>query len=289
MLRRVLRYAAIGAAGLVLLALLAAGVTAVAGGRELSREFDVPAHELAVPDDSAAIVEGGRLARIWGCLGCHERDGAGGVFFETPLGDRVVAPNLTRVVREYDAPALERAIRHGVRPDGTSLLVMPSSMFADMSDADLGKVVAHLRSLPAVPDTLPSTRFGLMARGLAVAGRIELEADRIDHAAHHPPSPDSLGPGSSRADTLALGRYHARTGCPECHGMDLRGAADGRTPDLRIAAAYSLEQFRRLAREGVALDGQERGLMTIIARGRLAHLTEDEVAALHTYLVTLAD
>jgi hypothetical protein len=42
-------------------------------------------------------------------------------------------------------------------------------------------------------------------------------------------------------------------------------------------------------REGIALDGLERGLMTEIARGRTVHLTDGEIAALHTYLSTLAD
>ena len=115
-----------------------------------------------------------------------------------------------------------------------------------------------------------------------------LQAPRIPPDARHGTSPDSLGPGSTRADTLALGRYLAHTGCPECHGPDLRGH-EGDTPDLRIAATYPLAAFRRFFRDGIALDGQERELMSEIARGRGGRLTDDEVAALHAYLSTLAD
>ena len=274
-------------AGLLVLALIGAGYIWVAGGHALKASYDPAPHSLTPPTDSLALAEGGRLARIWGCLGCHDRDGGGSVFVETPLGDRVVAPNLTRVVREYSVVELERAIRHGIAPDGRGLVIMPAPMFARASDDDIAKVIGHLRTLEPVPDTLPPTRLSLMARWFAVRGTATV-ADDIDHDAPHGSSPDSLSPGSTRADTLALGRYIARTTCPECHGPDLRGD-EGDTPDLRIAAAYSPEQFHRLAREGVALDGTERELMTTIARTRLAFLTDDEITALHAYLKTLAE
>ena len=286
-IRTLVRYAGLALAGILGLALVVALGVLIAGEWKLTPSEDIPAHPVAVPTDSAAAAEGGRLARVWGCRGCHDRSGGGEVWVETALGDRIVAPNLTRVVREYDAAELERAIRHGVGPDGRTVMIMPAGMFHPVSDADLGKVIAHLRSLPAVPDTVPRTRFGLMARALALLGRVPVIADRVDHGAAHGPSPDSLGPASTRTDTLTLGRYIARTACTECHGPDLRG--DGRAPDLRIAAAYAPATFRRLAREGVALDGEERELMTTIARSRMAFLTDDEVAALHAYLSTLAD
>lgn len=288
--RRALRWGGRGAAGLLLLLVLALGFVVFVGGRPFRRAHEVPVHDLVIPTDPASIAEGGRLARIWGCVGCHEADGGGGVFFESPLGDRLVAPNLTRLVREYDLAQLERSVRHGVKPDGSSVFVMPSSMFQFASDADLGRVIAYLRSLTPVPDSLPGSRMGLMARFFAMIGEVPLEADAIDQEVAHGPSPDSLAPASSRADTLALGRYLAHTSCPECHQADLRGVDDpDGPPDLRIAAAYPPDRFRRLMREGIALDGLERGLMTEIARGRTVHLTDGEIAALHTYLSTLAD
>ena len=287
--RRILRYFGLGLTALLLVVLVGAGYVFVAGGRALEASYDGVGHDLTVPTDSVAIAEGGRLARLWGCLGCHDRDGGGGeVFVETPLGDRVVAPNLTRVAREYSVAELEGAIRHGVAPDGRGLVVMPSPMFARASDEDVAKVIAHLRALEPVPDTVPQTRFGLLARFLAVQDAVSTAAEDIDHDAPHGTSPDSLSPASAPTDTLTLGRYIARTSCTECHGPDLRGD-DGDTPDLRIAAAYSADQFRRLARKGIALDGTERELMTTIARTRMSFLTDDEIAALHTYLKTLAD
>jgi mono/diheme cytochrome c family protein len=273
---------------LLLFLLLAAGTIAVAGGRRIAGPYDAPTHEIPVPRDDAAIADGARLAAFWGCIGCHGRDAGGRVFFETAAGDRLVTPNLTRVVREQDAVALERAVRHGVGRDGRSLFGMPSGMFAGISDRDLGKVVAYLRSLPPVTDTLPETRASLMFRLYALVDERAVSARQVDAEARHGPGPDSLHEGSTRGDTLTLGRYLATTGCPECHGPDLRGSGED-TPDLRIAAAYSPEQFDRLVEDGVLLDGRTGNLMTDIATGRLARLTDDERAALLAYLRTLAE
>ena len=287
-LRKVLRYGGWAILGLLLLVLIGASSLWVAGGRRIGMIHEPTAHPVAVATDPAEIAEGGRLAGYWGCVGCHDENAGGSVFFTTPFGDRLVAANLTRVVHEYTPEELERAIRHGVRRDGSSLVVMPSSMFADISDEDLGRVIGYLRSLPVVPDSLPPTRLGLLARFFIVTRDDALEAPRIDPGAAHGVSPDSLTPASGRADTLALGRYLARTGCPECHGPDLRGFEED-TPDLRIAAAYAPAAFLQFFRDGIALGGRELGLMSEIARYRGGRLTDPEVAALHAYLSTLAD
>jgi mono/diheme cytochrome c family protein len=288
--RRILRYAGFGAVGIVLLLVMAVAFVGMAGGRRLSVTHEVRPHTFVTPEDSMAAAEGERLAAYWGCTGCHERDGSGGVFFETPLGDRLVAPNLTRIVHEYSPAELERAIRHGVRrKDGRSVVVMPSAMYAGISDEDLGKVIGYLRSLPQVRDTLPDRRLGLMARYFVLIEDGVLQAANVDPAAAHPPSPDSLTPASPREDTLALGRYLAHTGCPECHGPDLRGSSDGGPPDLRIAAAYTPESFRKFFQDGMGLGGRDLGLMTAVAKFRGGRLTDDEARALHAYLSTLAD
>jgi mono/diheme cytochrome c family protein len=287
--RALLRYLVRGVLGLLVLVVVAVGAVVLVAATRIGESHEVAGHFIPIPDDAASIAEGGRMAAYWGCTGCHERNAGGGIFFESPLGDRLVAPNLTRIVREYNVRELERAIRHGVGRDGRSLVVMPSSMFTDMSDDDLGRVIAYLRSLPPVPDTLPGRRLAGMAHFFVFLDASALEAVRIDQEASHPTRPAPVDATSPREDSLALGEYLARTGCPECHGLDLRGRQDGAIPDLRIAAAYTPEKFRTLMREGIALDGQERGLMTEIARGRVDRLTDAELGSLHAYLRTLAD
>jgi cytochrome c553 len=83
-------------------------------------------------------------------------------------------------------------------------------------------------------------------------------------------------------DPVGFGRYLSTTACTECHGADLDGGRD--VPDLRIAAAYTSEQFARLMHDGVALGDRDTGFMSSVARGRFRHFTDEEIAALYAYL-----
>ncbi|MDX2090669.1 MAG: cytochrome c [Kofleriaceae bacterium] len=52
--------------------------------------------------------------------------------------------------------AIKNAIRNGVRTDGKSLVpVMPYWLFHNMSDEDLDAIVAYLRTVPGVDNTVP--------------------------------------------------------------------------------------------------------------------------------------
>ena len=137
-------------------------------------------------------------------------------------------------------------IRSGLRPDGRSLLAMPSETFARLTDEDTGRIIAFLRSLPLAPGPAASISAGPMGRiGLAI-GQFKMAARLIAEA--NPP-PEGAGPEAAR------GRYLALTVCSECHGSDLRGTSnpDFTSPDLRTVAAYQLEDFTRLLRTGIAL------------------------------------
>lgn len=141
------RWIGTGLAGILLLVLLLAGYVYAASGIVLRRTYHAEAHPPAVPTDSAAIVEGGRLARILGCYGaCHGEAGGGQVIDEPFLAAGAI-PDLRRLAREYDDAQLELAIRHGIKPNGRGVIFfMPSEMFSHLSDEDLGKVIAFLRA-----------------------------------------------------------------------------------------------------------------------------------------------
>jgi mono/diheme cytochrome c family protein len=89
-------------------------------------------------------------------------------------------------------------------------------------------------------------------------------------------------------DTLALGEYLAKGICSMCHGSDLRGeeAVENQAPNLSIAAAFSLEGFTQVLREGIGLGGRELIEMKEAADS-FKHLTDAEIAALHSYLRAL--
>lgn len=268
----------------MVLALLAAATVYAMSARILGRTYDVPPSAVAIPTDSASVAEGVRLARLRGCFGCHMENLGGGLFVDDPMLARLAAPNLTRAVRRYALPDLVRILRHGVYPDGRSVVAMPSEMFNRLADSDLGKIIAAIQAAPETTGQDREFRPGPLGRLAFALGEFKPAAAMIDHStppAAHPP-----------ADELAFGRYLALTICSECHGLDLKGQPGddkGLPPDLRIAAGYAPDQFVKLMRTGIALGEREIGLMTEVARGRFAHFTDAEIGALHAYLKTLPD
>ena len=279
MVQRFLKWLGIGLAGVVALLLLAATVIYALSARILHKTYAVPLVEIAVPSGPAAVAEGRRLAAIRGCNGCHGPQLEGDMFLDDPMLARIPAPNLTQVVADYSDAELERLIRHGVRKDGTGVVIMPSSMFAPLSDADLGLIIAYVRSAPPVDHDLPATRIGPIGRLGLVLGKFHTEPAVIDHTAPHAAT-------APKNDRLAYGRYLALTSCTECHGSDLKGEPDG-APNLVVAAAYSDSAFRSFFKTGNALGNRRLKLMSEMAERRFLHFTGDEVGALHAYLKTL--
>jgi len=279
--RTLLKWFALSIGCVAGLALLAVAVIYVMIGNDLSQTFDHPLTEVDVPDSRARMTEGQRLARIRGCFGCHGEDLTGQVFFEVPDGTTIVAPDLAMAAKTYSAAELERVIRHGIRPDGTSVLLpMPSEMFYNLSDEDVTAIIGFLQTQSPREDPLPETYIGPLARLMLMRFKQDtdtiLAAEWIDHdLARLDPSP---------ANAESFGRYIATTSCTECHGRDLGGSSEGETPPLTIVSAYSLEDFTTLLRTGVPLGGRELNLMKSVALDRFSHLTDSEIAALHRYL-----
>jgi mono/diheme cytochrome c family protein len=203
------------------------------------------------------------------------------VFFDQPMLARLVAPNLTQVAATHTDTDLERVIRQGIRQDGRSTVGMPSAMFYHLTDEDLGRIIAFLRSLPVTDGPPTEIRLGPLARVGILKRLYEPQVAMIDRAVARPTAVELTDP-------LAFGRYLALTSCTECHGSDLRGSPGGDTPALAIAGAYTPEEFVRLMRTGVARGDRELGLMSGVARSRFAHFTDAEISALHAYLKSLS-
>ena len=230
-----------------------------------------------VSADQASLAEGDRKAHILGCYGCHGRALEGRLFFSEKGVANLVAPNLTRVAATSSDAELERAIRHGVRRDGTGLFAMPSSAFYHLSERDLASLIALVRHQPRVEGYTGTTSLGPLGRVGLVTGRFKAVPAAMDHTAARVPA-DTSG------DPTALGRYLAQVACSECHGPTLTGGLDGRAPTLAIATAYDDEQFRHLMRTGEPLMNRPLYLMSDAARGRFVHFTDEEVTSLHAYL-----
>ena len=275
---RLLRWVGIAVGCVVGLGILGYAVVYGLSERVLRRTYEVPAVALTIPTDPISIQEGRRLATVRGCFhDCHGKEAEGQVLFDDPMIARIVAPNLTAAVRQYSDAQIAVIVRNGVRPDGRSLMVMPAEAFTGMTDTDLGRIIAFLRSLPLVPGPGPSISVGPLGRLGLVTGKFSTVAQLIV---------DAVPPPEATNQEARLGRYLAQTICAECHGTSLHGASnpDFTSPDLRVVASYSLEAFTRLLRTGTALGERELGTMSRQARNNLSHLTDPEIAALYSYL-----
>jgi cytochrome c553 len=288
-MRHVLRWAGMLLGGFVLVVVLAAGVGYAASERKLSRVYPVDVRGLEVPSDSAAIARGAHLATsVTTCALCHGIDGGGSVYADMGAMGRIVGPNLTRG-RGGKGDSLSdadwvRAVRYGVRRDGTSLIVMPSEVFAHLSDADLGAIIAYYRSSPPVDRELPDTRFGPIGRMLLAAGKLNiLVAPKTPHlTSRAAPTP---------APSAEYGRYLADvSGCHGCHGYGLSGGQVAGPPGLPPASnltpaglgSWAEGDFVRALREGRRPDGSalDEFMPWKIYRG----MTDDELRALWLYL-----
>lgn len=267
--------------GLVVLLIVALASAYAVSEWTIRRTYAAPATNIAIPTDSASVAEGMRQANIRGCTGCHGPLLAGKKFIDIPLVGSVASPDLTIAAREYSDVDLVRIIRRGVRPDGRSVVVMPSAMFSSLRDEDVGKIIAYIRSVPPSEGQRRKMKLGPGGRVMFAVGKFKPAAVEVLEAEASPASFPRPG------DPNSEGAYLARTVCTECHGMNLEGDDRG-TPDLRIAAGYSLEQFTHLMRTGKALGDRELELMSSVARKRLSHFTDDEIKALHRYLLARA-
>ena len=263
-------------AGSIVLASIigAAGYTYFLSERLIDRRYDSPLSAVAVLNDSASIAEGERLAHISGCFGCHGDQLQGRIWDDDFVWGRLNAPNLPEIAREYSPAELARVIRAGVRPDGSGVMTMPSSMFYYLSDEAISRLVAFLRFAPVADGLRYEFRPGWAVRWDLVRGSRRFQPDVI---AELGPRMREPAPG----DTIALGRYIARTACTECHGLSLEGDWG---PDLVVAAAYTPEEFANFMATGEASGGRELPVMSRVARGRFSHLTVDEVTALGAFL-----
>ncbi|MBX3485653.1 cytochrome c [Phenylobacterium sp.] len=275
-MKRVLKWAGYGLAGL-------AGVAAVAVGGGMAASEAMyrwpqakPATRVVAATDPGAVARGQRLARAMGCNDCHGANLEGRMFDDIPNLATLYAPNLTRAVARQSDADLDRAIRHGVGSDGRPLWIMPSAAFADLKDAEMADLIAYLRSRPGSGPEQPHMKLGPIARVGIVLGQFHSEAAAIQ--AHENRQLPDLGP------QYAAGRALARA-CVECHGFALEGSQSVlKTPDLGIAASYDREDFVRLLHTGVAAGDRKAGLMSDIAPRRFKGWSDAEIGRLHDYL-----
>ena len=184
-------------------------------------------------------------------------------------------------VRKYSDAELAAIIRNGVRPGGRSMMVMPAEAYMLLTDDDLGRIIAFLRSLPAVDGPGPSVSVGPLGRIGLVLGHFKPVAALIA---------ETVPPPEATSEEAAFGRYLARTTCAECHGTACAGT-QSRLHQSKSATGGRLFSggIHQLMREGMALGGRNLKTMSPWARQHLSHLTDAEIAAVYSYLHTIPE
>ncbi|MGH9792620.1 MAG: c-type cytochrome, partial [Candidatus Acidiferrales bacterium] len=240
---------------------------------KMRRSYDAPLVSLR-PEKPPNLAAGRHMAKIAGCwAGCHGKEGEGG--FESIKGiHRSAAPTLSQVLPEYADEELARLIRYGVKRDGKSSIGMIAYATWPLGDQDLADIIAHLRAQPALPPVERSHDFTLRGRWAMVTGKWGVDAAMVNRSL---PRWGAL----SLNTPFERGRYLASVVCAACHGRNLRGSALESTPSLRIAVAYSEEQFRRLLRTATAAGGREVKRMSWV---RDVEFTDQEIEDLYVFL-----
>ncbi|MBL8056887.1 MAG: cytochrome c [Anaerolineales bacterium] len=293
------RWAGVVSAGLLTAILVAVLGLALRGFYWLNERHANPVADLRVAGTPAQIARGEQLAHT--CVSCHapgDQLPLSGVNFAVkfdlpPLGT-LYAPNLTPGgdIDGWTDGEVVRAIREGVHKTGRSLLVMPTSNYRHMSDADAQAIVAYLRSQPATGGPTPTNQLNLLGA---------LFLNLAEYLSAQPPvgSVPSPRPGS-----LEEGQYLVKIlNCHECHGDRLQGKVDdglpGPTPGpnlTHIVPQWTEEQFLHFFNTGELPGGGKVPILTLpsgFSQPRMpwpsvrAATTDDELKAIYAYLSSL--
>lgn len=281
------------------LAMLAAGAGIAAGAavllseRKMNRTVDVPRPSLNLASFDANRERGEYLFVTRGCSECHGERGEGKVIVDDQkAGFYVHTPNLTRggggAAATYSDSDWVALLRHGVKPNGSAALIMPSEDYAQMADEDVASLVAYIRGMAPSAERKVEIRLPLMMKALYAFGAFKDAAEKIDHA--------KPAPARVPNDLHAQGEYISKT-CIGCHGQ---GYAGGQIPgappswpaaanltsaaDGAMARYASVEQFRQMMRTGKRADGTSIGVMPFES---LRAMSDAELDALFGFLKTL--
>lgn len=285
-MRRVLRIVAIALGAIVILLVLAGAGAYIMGSRAWDAQHEVPTATLTIATDDSSVARGRHLAGIYGCVDCHGPDLGGQVLADAPPF-RIIAPNLTTgrggIGSTYTPTDWDRSVRHGVRPNGRSLFIMPARAYHRVADSEMAQLIAYLQRLPPVDREHPEREIRLMGRLLA-AGPMDTDFEVM----REPTRPTAPPPDS----TVEYGAYLTSI-CAYCHGDDLRGMQPPDpesipAPDLSAAGQWTWEQFDTALRTGARPSGIPID-QTFMPVSITARMTPLERRAIHMRLAQLEE
>lgn len=237
-----------------------------------------------------------------GCGNCHTPLGPDGPIWSQDLGGRLVekneaftayAPNITPASRiaEWSDAELARAIREGIRPDGSLIgPPMPFAMYRGLSDSDVNAMVAYLRSTAPVDNDVPASTYNIplppaygppieTVADVPESVSVEYGAYLAGPVAHCMECHTPFGPKGPMLET-DLGR-----GGFEFHGPWGTSVASNLTSHEDGLANHSDADLAAMITEGKRADGSP--MMPPMPYGYLARMTKDDLDAIILYLRSL--
>jgi mono/diheme cytochrome c family protein len=262
------------------------------GSARLNKVYNLPEDNISIPTDTAAI-ETGRHRVETLCVHCHTRDLSGRTWFSFPPAGSVDAANLTAgeggVAAEFAADQdYVMAIRHGVGPDGKPIFMPSVAAFQDLSDEDLGAIIAYLKTVPPVDHKTNGQQFTPLAKIMIGAGIIKLPVEIVRHASHVT--------APAQGVTVEYGQYLISIGgCRDCHGPNLTGGPYPQpgvslpVPNIAPSGelrAWTEAQFFTVMRTGVAPSGHVLN-PELMPWEQIGQSTDDELKAMWLYLKSM--
>ena len=278
---------------LVALLALALGFVYWRSNALLAPHIEINEAALNIPSDADAVARGQHIVVTRGCGECHGADFGGHIVVDVlPVG-RIIAPNLTRgkggLPEGFTAVNWERAVRHGLAPDGRMLVIMPTRDFTSLTDADTADLIAYMQQLPPVDRVWKPLSVGPIPRVQMLLGQVPLAEARVvdQHAAHAA----AIVP----APTAEYGSYLAHT-CSGCHGEHFSGGRiPGLPPSFPVVAnitpdpatgigRWTKTDFYTAVRSGKRPDGSS--IDPFMPWGTFKQMTDTELDALWAFLQT---
>ena len=293
LLRRSIRMVAFGLPAVMA---LVAGSTYAVSEHHMGRRYPVETGPLPTAAGPASLERGHHLVTaVSQCTTCHGDDLSGMELVDDGWFGRLWASNLTPGrggIAELDTRDLVRAIRYGVRRNGTSLVMMPAQHLRHLSDDDLVAIIAFLRTLEPVDRETPPPSMGPLAR---VAVALDLVPDLFPAAlvAAMPERP----PVVELQESAEYGAYLVEAGgCKVCHNARMTGGlhplalpGEPEPPNLTPGggmATWTSQDFVRTLRTGVTREGRvlDPNFMPWPAYSKMSDL---ELRAIWKYLESL--
>ncbi|MCE9646481.1 MAG: cytochrome c [Chloroflexi bacterium] len=293
-MKKVFKWISVVVGSLLGLLLVTGFVLFLMGNARLNKTYDFSPSNIVIPTDDASIEFGRHRAQTL-CEGCHGADLSGieNWFSGGPLGT-IDSANLTSgeggVGQEFTSDEdYVRAIRHGIDPEGKPLFMVAVVSTSNLSDKDLGAIIAYIKTVPPVDHKTHGQNFTPLAKILYVLGVLpQMPVEVVNHEIHVT-APEA-------GVSAEYGEYMVNTNdCHLCHGPQMNGGPFPDPTKTKISpnltpggelAGWSEEDFINTIRTGVTPGGHELD-PEFMPWESYRNFNDDELKAIWVYLRSL--